>query len=243
MLLRSLTILAVLAYNGILAMGLWQWDWPVGVVFVLLIAEILVIGLHQMLELVRAGAELGHPLRAVAIGLPGVLAMAAVAAVAAGFAAYYSWITGIEISSEYLLWPLVALAGRYLLELGVSLFMPEPGAPSVLLHRFWVRALTIALGVLVCGVPLLLFIMSTFPFEMPDPGRHLFQLGPYLDGIEPLIDRVVSAATLTLVVVIKFGIEVYGIWVGSLRTEARPWIWVDRLLGVKPATVEESDLL
>lgn len=239
MLVRLIIIAAALAYNGVLVAGLWRWDWPVGVVFVLLLAEILAIGLHQLLELVRAGAELGRPVRALLIGLPGVVSTAAVAVVAGGFAAYYSWITGIELSSEYLMWPLIFLAGRYLVELIAGLFQREPTTPSILLHRLWLRVLAIGLGVLACGVPLLVFIMSSFPFELPDPGARLFELAPYLAGIEPLVDHLISASTLTLVVVIKFGIETYGIWVGNQGREARQWVWVDRLLGMKaPVSAE-----
>lgn len=236
MLLRLLMILAAFAYNALVVMGLWRWEWPVGVVFVLLLVEIVVLGFHHLLELVRAGAELGRPFRALLVGVPSLLAMVGVAVVAAGFAAYYSWITGTQISMTYLTLPLIVLGARYLVELVVSLFLPEPYVPSILLHRFWFRALSIGLGILAVGVPLFLWIMSSFPWELPDPGEELFQLAPYVEGLEALVPHTMSAATLTLLIVIKWGIETHSIWAGNHGREARQWAWVDRVLGVKSPT-------
>lgn len=234
--LQMITVLAILLYNAGLAAVVWWWEWPVGIIFVFLLAEIAVLGFYQLLEVVRAGAELGRPLRALVVGLLNGAVILVVGAVAAGFAAYYSWITGTELRTEYLMWPLAGLAGRYCIELVVSLFLPEPYVPSILLHRIWLRVLSIALGILACGVPLLLWVMSTFPFELPNPGDRLFHLTPYVQGLEPLVMREVAAATLTLLVVIKLGFETHAVWVGNRQRAAGQWGWIDRLLGVKNPT-------
>lgn len=105
----------------------------------------------------------------------------------------------------------------------------HPAAPSVMLHRGWLRGVAIALGITVSGLGGLVFLMSTFPFELPYPGDQLFRLPPYLEGIAPMVDHVVGAASLSLLVVVKAAFELQSVW-GRTRGQVRHLAWADQLL-------------
>ncbi len=234
-------VLAIIAYNALLMVGLWHWEWPPGNIYVLLVAEGVLIASCTFAELLRSGMRASSEGLAVVVGFVQALALVAALAASTAFAAYYSWMVGIQLALALLGWPLVALLLRYAAELVVHL-VALPVAPSVVLHRGWVRGAAIVLGIMVSGLPVIVFLMSRFPFELPYPGDQLFRLPPYVGGIEPMVEHVVGAAALTLIVVVKGAFELHSVW-GRTRQSVRHLAWVDRLLNARQAPVASEAFL
>lgn len=220
--------LSVVVYNGLLLAGLWYWQWSPGVIYLLLLAEGVLVALLTFLELLRAGMGNSSEGMAVVTGFVQAVLLLAALAASAVFAAYYSWLVGFSVGVGLVAWLLVALLLRYVAEFVVRV-LTQPAAPSVVLHRGWLRGVAIVLGIMASGLPAIVFLMSRFPFELPYPGDQLFRIPPYLDGIQPMVGHIVGAASLSLLVVVKAAFELHSVW-GRTRTSVRHLAWVDRLL-------------
>lgn len=220
--------LAIVAYNGLLLAGLWYWEWAPGLLYVLLLAEGVLVALLTFLELLRAGLRNSSEGMAVMTGFVQAVLLVVALAASAVFGAYYSWLVGFGLGIGLVAWLLLVLLLRYVAEFVVRA-VTQPAAPSVVLHRGWLRGVAIVLGIMASGLPAIVFLMSRFPFELPYPGDELFRIPPYLDGIEPMVDHVVGAGSLSLLVVIKAAFELHSVW-GRTRTSVRHLAWADRLL-------------
>lgn len=234
---HRLSFLIAAFYNAVLLIGLWWLDWPPGVVYALVMAECVLLAVLSCVELVKASSR-GRTGAGVGLAaLSTVLLLVATAATTV-LAAYFCWITGVELSAAHLAFPLVLLVLRYVAEGVIRHRGRGVELPSGVLRRTWIRGGGMLVAVVVSGGLLMLALMRSFPFRLPDSQDDLLHLTPYVEGIDGAVDPLVGAIVLSLVVLAKTVLEYQGL--GRRRHGAGQWGWADRVVGA-PVGDEEVE--
>lgn len=202
--------LLTLLYNGLVIAGMWMWDWSLGITYPLLLLEVVLLAACVGAELVQIGSD--RPRRAWASALISFGIAVVGAVLVGGLATYYVWFTGIHFDAAIVAMLVALLFLRYAIETWIRLIQAVPRLASSALHRTWFRIGVLLLLVAISGLPFIVFEMSQLPFDLPAPGAEFFHVERYLAGLPPRVPHLVAASTLTLLFVVKLGLDVAGLW-------------------------------
>lgn len=223
-------------FNLVLLLGLWLWAWRPGIVYVVVLAECLIVAISGFIELAMVS---WHRRRTAGLllGIVSTTILCAVTLAAGVLAAYYCWIVGIELDGLLVAVLILAAIARYGAE---SVLRPSDNqAPSTVVRRTWTRALGTAISLVISGGLLLLGMMTNFPFTLPEPGGELFSLDAYRRGIEGTLSVPIARFVLSVLIAVKYGLEVRTV---RLRQASRAqWGWADRIVGQIFDTADDRD--